>query len=309
VAKCAPKALRIGPGYILVDWPKCTGCGKCADACETGAITVRRSAPATGSGARRGEVVPIEAVRKKPAAKAAAKAAVGKPAPKKAASPAAPAVWTLPEAFLVLAVAFALLVGMQALRSTVLTESGWAGFLHAAYYAVLAATLWFLARRKGGSVWRSFRLDSAPEVASVLLAVAVAVGCWLVAVVYRALTTTPGAVPVSSDSLTGVFGSGIAGMATTFLLVAVVASVLEEVLLRGVVLGAFRERFGVWPALVVTALAFASLHASWTSVVPLTVLGIGLGWLAWRGRSLWPAIIAHTLYNAIFLAFFYAAAR
>jgi membrane protease YdiL (CAAX protease family) len=238
-----------------------------------------------------------------------AKAAAVKPAPKKPAPQTAGAVWSPAEAFLVLAMAFALLVGMQALRSTVMTESGWAGFLHAGYYAVLAATLWFLARRKGGSIWSAFRLDSPPEVASVLLAVAVALGCWLFAIVYRALTSTPGASPVSSDSLTGVFGSGIPGMVTTFLLVAVVASLLEEALLRGVVLGAFRQRFGVWPALIVTALAFASLHATWTSVVPLTVLGIGVGWLAWRGRSLWPAIIAHTLYNAIFLAFFYAAAR
>jgi membrane protease YdiL (CAAX protease family) len=40
-------------------------------------------------------------------------------------------------------------------------------------------------------------------------------------------------------------------------------------------------------------------------------LGIGLGWLATRGRSLWPAVIAHILYNAAILAatFFYAAVR
>jgi membrane protease YdiL (CAAX protease family) len=31
------------------------------------------------------------------------------------------------------------------------------------------------------------------------------------------------------------------------------------------------------------------------------VLGVALGWLAVRSRSLWPAVAAHVLYNAVFV--------
>ncbi len=294
VPKCSAKALRVGPGYILVDWSKCTACGNCVDACDRGAIALRGASVAARQDAGRGAVVPIGAVKEK-----------------KGPSKSVPssAAWSLSEASVVLVLAFALLIGMQALRSTVASEPVWAGILHAGYYAVLASVAWGLARRRGADVLKAFRLDRAPELVNTLLAVAVAIGCWLSAVTYRALTAPPAGGAAPTDGLSGVFGSGIVGMLLTFILVAAVASVLEEALLRGVVLTALAARFGRWIAIVACALAFALLHASWTSVVPLTVLGIAVGWLAGRGRSLWPAIIAHALYNAIFLAFYYAAVR
>jgi membrane protease YdiL (CAAX protease family) len=34
----------------------------------------------------------------------------------------------------------------------------------------------------------------------------------------------------------------------------------------------------------------------------MLVLGVALGWLAWRQRSVWPAIALHSLYNAVAVA-------
>jgi membrane protease YdiL (CAAX protease family) len=66
----------------------------------------------------------------------------------------------------------------------------------------------------------------------------------------------------------------------------------------------------MWPAIGVSAVVFALLHASVWSLLPLTVLGVGLGWLAARSRSLWPAIAAHVLYNGVLVAAaLYAAAH
>ena len=84
---------------------------------------------------------------------------------------------------------------------------------------------------------------------------------------------------------------------------------LEEVLLRGVVLGSIARLTGAWPAIIICAAAFAALHASLWSMIPLTMLGVGLGWLAVRSRSLWPAIAAHVLYNLVFVAAAFYAAR
>jgi ferredoxin len=111
VPKCSPKALRIGPGYILVDWAKCTGCGRCAEACETGAIALRGSAAAIASpGGGRSNVVPIESARNRAPGKAAPKE------PGRGSSPAAGAlgiaatVWTLLDAVLAVALSLALVV-------------------------------------------------------------------------------------------------------------------------------------------------------------------------------------------------------
>ena len=53
---------------------------------------------------------------------------------------------------------------------------------------------------------------------------------------------------------------------------------------------------------IVSAFAFSLLHASAWSFLPLTVLGLSLGWLAQRGRSLLPAVLLHMAYNAVFVA-------
>jgi membrane protease YdiL (CAAX protease family)/NAD-dependent dihydropyrimidine dehydrogenase PreA subunit len=319
---CTPRALRVGPGYISVDWEKCTACGKCAEVCEPGAIRVRSLAEPVILVSSR--VVPIASARGKAggssAGKPAGKPRVGTlhsdgdsavPRAKSAAVPVGPVAWTLPEAGLVLLVAFALLLGAQALPGGFASAPVWAGITLLAYDGALAGLLYFLARRRGTSLLAAFRLDSVPDWRSALIALGVGVGCWLFSVVYRAIALGLGATPPASDGvdLTRVFGSGAVGVVLTVAVIALAGPVLEEVLLRGVVLGAVAARVGAWPAIVGCAVAFALLHASLWSFLPLTVLGVGLGWLATRSRTLWPAIGAHVLYNAVLVAAAFYAAR
>lgn len=49
-----------------------------------------------------------------------------------------------------------------------------------------------------------------------------------------------------------------------------------------------------------TAVIFGLSHYPiWPTPVPLTVLGLGLGWLAYRTQSLVPSMVAHGLFNAV----------
>jgi membrane protease YdiL (CAAX protease family) len=299
----------VGPGYIFVDWEKCTECGKCASVCDRGAITVRGAAPAAAAVASRA-AAPAPVPGKKAGKKAAGAAPAS--APKRAFGvPDTVVAWTLPEAVLVLVVAFALLVGAQALPGGLAGAPVWAGVTLLVYDAVLAGLLYFLARRRGAGLLAAFRLDGLPEVRTTLLALVVAFGCWLFSVTYSAIARGMGLTPPASDGvgLTAVFGPGVVGMVLTIVVVALVGPLLEELLLRGVVLGAVSARIGVWPAIAACALAFALLHASLWSLLPLTVLGVGLGWLAVRSRSLWPAVLAHVLYNAVLVAAAFYSAR
>jgi membrane protease YdiL (CAAX protease family) len=53
-------------------------------------------------------------------------------------------------------------------------------------------------------------------------------------------------------------------------------------------------------AIVSSAMLFGAVHSTaWPSPIPLFVLGLGLGWLAARTRSILAPIVVHGLFNAI----------
>jgi membrane protease YdiL (CAAX protease family) len=57
---------------------------------------------------------------------------------------------------------------------------------------------------------------------------------------------------------------------------------------------------GVIPAIYATSLLFAIMHAPvWPTPVPLFVLSLGLGFLAYRTQSLVGPVLVHALFNAI----------
>jgi uncharacterized protein len=304
VRECRARALKVGPGYIYVDWNRCDGCGACVDRCDRGAIVRRRVTSATKAAAPKvAAEVPARGLaswfRRRETQAEAQPGATGAASPKVA----APA-WSGPEAVLVIVVAFALLIGIQALVGSASREPVGAGLTLLAYDGVLAALLAFLALRRRLGVATAFRLDVMPEWHSMLLAGALALGTWAFSLTYRVTALYLGAQPPAAEGpeLTTLFGPGLLGAAITVFVVVILGPLVEEAALRGVVLGALRDRLGPWPAIFVSAFAFSLLHASAWSFLPLTVLGLSLGWLAQRGRSLLPAVVLHMAYNAVFVA-------
>ena len=299
VLRCKPRALKVGPGYILVDWDSCDGCGKCAEACDRDAISLK-SAAVTVPLKTATAAMPSKGPKHGASAKAAPPA---KPTAAAKTIPRSSPEWSTPEAVLAVVSTLALYLAMQAVPRAVTQAPVWSGVALLAYYAAIAGLLFFLSRRRDASMPSAFRLDVAPEWSSLALAVGVAVGCWLVSVGYYAAVGLSGLKPPAADGpdMVTLFGSGATGVALTMLVLVVVGPLLEEMLLRGTVLGAMRARFGAWSAVAVSAAVYALLHASVWSLLPFTVLGLALGWLALRSRSLWPAVAAHVLYNAVFV--------
>jgi len=297
---CKKRALKVGPSYILVDWSRCDGCGKCADFCDRGAIVLRdRAAGDTPPEVPRAVTVPSSPRSWSPAASARGSAGAVSDV-----VAAGPPVWSVPEAVLVVIVAFALLIGVQALFGGAARQPVGAGLSLLAYDAAFALLLVFLALRRGLDIATAFRLDAVPEWRSALLVPALAVGTWAFSVAYRPIALWLGFQPptLEGPGLATLFGPGPLAAAATVVVMVLIGPIVEEAALRGVVLGALSERFGAWPAIVVSALAFSLLHATAWSLLPLTVLGVSLGWLAQRSRSLLPAIAVHVAYNALFVA-------
>ena len=88
--------------------------------------------------------------------------------------------------------------------------------------------------------------------------------------------------------------------------IAGLAAVGEELLFRGVVQRIFVRQFGqAWPAIIFSAFLFAALHMQFYGFFPRLALGILLGAIYWYSGSLWVAILAHFVYDAILITLVY----
>jgi hypothetical protein len=76
------------------------------------------------------------------------------------------------------------------------------------------------------------------------------------------------------------------------------APVVEEILFRGILYPAIKQRgypgFALWG----TSLLFAAIHSNLMTFVPLTVLALALVWLYEKTDTLLAPIAAHAVFNA-----------
>jgi membrane protease YdiL (CAAX protease family) len=87
----------------------------------------------------------------------------------------------------------------------------------------------------------------------------------------------------------------------SLLFLAVLAPVVEELVFRGLLYGWIAGRWGGWPAVIVSSLAFAGAHWEPAHVVLVLPLGLLFGWLRRRTDSLLPSLVAHIVNNGFAL--------
>ncbi|WP_213952783.1 CPBP family intramembrane glutamic endopeptidase [Variovorax sp. dw_954] len=88
--------------------------------------------------------------------------------------------------------------------------------------------------------------------------------------------------------------SGIASLIAACIL----APVLEEMLFRGIVLRGFLRQYSRWHAILGSAVLFGAAHLNIYQFVVGIAMGVVLGWLYERTRSLIPCIALHVAYNS-----------
>lgn len=86
---------------------------------------------------------------------------------------------------------------------------------------------------------------------------------------------------------------------TSLIQVCVLAPVMEEILMRGVVLGGLKNSYGTVAALLISSVLFACLHFNMVQTLSAFVCGIVLGLLYIRTNSVFCCMIAHSGYNLI----------
>ena len=89
----------------------------------------------------------------------------------------------------------------------------------------------------------------------------------------------------------------------SFLSLVVMAPLLEEWLCRGVILkGLLNRGYSPAVAIVWSASMFGVMHMNPYQAIPAFLVGLLLGWIYWRTRSLWTVIFIHAVNNGISVA-------
>ena len=79
----------------------------------------------------------------------------------------------------------------------------------------------------------------------------------------------------------------------------VLAPLFEETIFRGVLLPVATRQLGPGWGVLLSAAVFAVAHLSLGELLPLLVLGLGLGWLRWSGGRLGSCVLMHALWNGL----------
>lgn len=87
------------------------------------------------------------------------------------------------------------------------------------------------------------------------------------------------------------------GLFATWLLIAVLTPVVEELVFRGMLLGGMTRHISFGWANALQSLLFASVHGDPPRFLVYLAMGLFGGWLTRRYRSLLPAIVLHVLNN------------
>jgi uncharacterized protein len=177
--------------------------------------------------------------------------------------------------------------------------------------AVLATVLAWLAAR--GNLTTVAVPHRRPRGGDLGLGLGVGVGAFavLVLVVGTIMRFLGDVEPPQQQALDDAAAGGV-DMLFAVVLAVLIAPVLEEVVFRGALHGALRERVGVWPAAVLSSGVFAAIHLEIVTSSPafllqLFVLGLVFVWLYERTGNLVAPTVAHLVFNAVSISLVYLA--
>ncbi len=77
----------------------------------------------------------------------------------------------------------------------------------------------------------------------------------------------------------------------------IMAPLVEEILFRGLVFGRMRKAMSDWSALLFTSFFFGLMHGQVLWICYTTVVGLVLGYVAWKTDSIWTSIFMHFAFN------------
>ena len=85
----------------------------------------------------------------------------------------------------------------------------------------------------------------------------------------------------------------------SILTIALLPAIFEELLFRGVIFNAFNKKYGMYIAIIVSALLFGVYHMNWLQGINAFILGLALAYIYLKSNSLFVPILFHFINNLI----------
>ena len=79
---------------------------------------------------------------------------------------------------------------------------------------------------------------------------------------------------------------------------AIAAPFFEEYLFRGFLLPSLTKFLPIWGAIALSGFLFALAHLNLADIIPLSVLGMVMGFVYWRSKNLLSSMLLHCLWNS-----------
>ena len=80
-------------------------------------------------------------------------------------------------------------------------------------------------------------------------------------------------------------------------LIAILPGICEEMLFRGYIIRGF-EKSGFWKAIIISGILFGVFHLDFFRLLPASIMGIWLGYLLLKTKSIFITMLAHALHNS-----------
>ncbi|RUL87210.1 ABC transporter permease subunit/CPBP intramembrane protease [Tautonia sociabilis] len=141
-----------------------------------------------------------------------------------------------------------------------------------------------------------------PGWAPILLATGLAATLNPLTAELRPVVTDLFPIPPAVEQALEALQAAIPNLATAVLLIAVIPAICEEVAFRGYILSGLETAHSRGVAIVLSAFLFAFLHvliSLFQQFFNAALLGLVLGWMALKTRSLFPSIAFHLTNNAL----------
>ena len=101
------------------------------------------------------------------------------------------------------------------------------------------------------------------------------------------------------ELIEGVLTSGDLSTPFLFFALAITPAICEELIFRGYFQRQVERKWGLWASILIVGIGFGFYHLRLTQVVPLSLLGIWMGYTVWASGSLWTGVLVHLLNNGM----------
>lgn len=133
-----------------------------------------------------------------------------------------------------------------------------------------------------------------------LLALMLGVSIWLFNMGFVSLLSEAGLFKNSFKALEDAMSFiGVNNVVLSILVVGIVAPFSEELIFRGVIYNKLSKSMSITATIIIQGILFGVYHMNLVQGLYASLLGIVFGYVTYKTKSIWPAVIMHMVNNAV----------